>query len=154
MNVLLSQLQLVWHLLRLHYGGLMLAVIFPFICSHLVVLFAREIGMPYRLGLDFAHGVFVLGYLTTVVRLEFLGLGQFGFSWPRLKWPGLEVLATALVSVILIGLPIALILHPLTQSLEQNDGVWAIIPTVMVPEFIMTTLLGLALAAALGKVKS
>ena len=57
----------------------------------------------------------------------------------------------------LIGVPVAFLLHPLTQLLEtisdDRGGFWLYVPTIMVPEFIMTTLIGLALAAALGKVK-
>lgn len=114
--------------------------------------------MPYRLGLDFVHGIFVLGYLAAIVRLEFFGLAKFGFAVPKLRWPGFKSLFLAAVSVGLIGLPVALILHPITQGLEafadERGGLWAFVPTIMVPEFTMTTLVGLALAAALGKVSS
>lgn len=138
--------------------SLLLAVILPFICSHLVVLLARQIGMPYRLGLDFIHGLFVLGYLAAIVRLEFFGLAKFGFAMPKFFWPGFQPLVLASISVVLIGLPVALALHPITQGLEalaeERGGLWAFVPTIMVPEFIMTTLVGLALAAALGKVSS
>ncbi|PCI39024.1 MAG: hypothetical protein COB46_09945 [Rhodospirillaceae bacterium] len=158
MKALIHQFKFLGQILKKHGLSLLLAVLLPFICSHLVVLLARQIGMPYRLGLDFIHGVFVLAYLAAVVRLKFSGMAKFGFAMPRLACPGLKPLFLAAVSVVLIGLPVALALHPLTQALEaladERGGLWAFVPTIMVPEFTMTTLVGLALAAALGKVKS
>jgi len=145
-------------LLRTHFSALLLAAVLPFVCSHLVVLLARQIGMPYRLGLDFVHGLFVLSYLTVVVQLRFDGLAKFGFAVARPRWPGFQPLILAVCAVVLIGLPAALVLHPAVQALEsladQNGGAWALVPTVMFPEFIMTTLIGLALAAGKGKVSS
>jgi hypothetical protein len=145
-----------WHLLSAHFGALMLAALMPFVFSHLVVLQARHMGMPYRLGLDIAHGLFVLSYLTVVMRMHFSGAAKFGFAVPRPRWPGFEAVVLAGVSVLLIGFPAALILHPITQTLEaladDQGGLWSYVPTVMMPEFIMTTLIGLALAAAMRKV--
>lgn len=156
MKALIYQFKSLGQIVKEHGRSLLLAVLLPFICSHLVVLLARQIGMPYRLGLDAVHGVFVLGYLAAVVRLEFYGLAKIGFAMPRFAWPGLKPLFLAAVSVVLIGLPVALALHPITQALEaiaeERGGLWAFVPTIMVPEFTMTTLVGLALAAALGKV--
>jgi len=150
------QLQTMWHLVRKQFGAVLIAALLPFVLSHLVVLQARHIGMPSRLVLDFTHGLFVLSYLTVVVRLNFQGAARFGFAVPRPRWPGFEGLVLATISVILIGLPAALILHPITQGLEaiaqDQGGLWTYVPTVMVPEFIMTTLIGLALAASFRKV--
>ena len=144
------------HLVCEQFGAVLLAALLPFVISHMVVLQARHIGMPSRLGLDFIHGLFVLSYLTAVVRMNFQGAARFGFAVPRPRWPGFEAMALATLSVVLIGLPAALILHPITQGLEalasEQGGLWAYIPTVMVPEFIMTTLIGLALAASFRKV--
>jgi len=145
-----------WHLVCEYFGAILVAALLPFVISHLVVLQARHIGMPSRLGLDFVHGLFVLSYLTVIVRLNFQGVARFGFAVPRPRWPGFEALVLATISVILIGLPAALILHPITQALEalasDQGGLWAFVPTIMVPEFIMTTLIGLALAASFRKV--
>jgi len=146
-----------WVLLRRNFGAIFLAVLLPFMLSHLVVLQAREMGMPYRLGLDIVHGAVVLSYLSVVVRLKFSGPAQFGFGFATPRWPGLSVLLQSTFAVVVIGLPIALALHPLTQALEglsmAHGGTWDLVPTVMLPEFTITTLVGLSLAAALHKVE-
>lgn len=147
----------IWQLFQNRFGALLLAAFLPFVLSHLVVLQAREIGMPFRLGLDLIHGLLVLSYLSAVVRLDFAGLSRFGFGVPKLRWPGVKPLAMAGASVVVIGFPVAWLLHPLTQLLEtitaEEGGLWHFLPTVMLPEFIMTTLVGLALAVALRKVE-
>jgi len=152
----LQTLKIMGRLARTHFGALLLAAFLPFICSHLIVLQARFVGMPYRLGLDISHGLFVLAYLSTVARLEFQGLARFGFARPRFVWFGVKPLALALVCVMLVGVPMAFLLHPLTHMLEQMNvdqrGLWTAVPTVMVPEFTMTALIGLALAAVRVKV--
>ncbi|MBL4748557.1 MAG: hypothetical protein JKY17_07330 [Magnetovibrio sp.] len=147
----LIQMQTMWRLLRINGGAMLLAALIPFICSHLVVMQARHIGMPIRLGLDLVHGLFVLSYLTAVVGMAFQGWAKFGLAVPKPRWPGIRPLVLATFAVGLIGLPVAFALHPVTQGLEAiaagRGGWWAFIPTAMLPEFIMTTLVGLALAA-------
>ena len=143
------------HLARTRLGALALAALLPFVASHVVVLQARQIGMPERLLLDALHGVLVLSYLTAAVRVakgEALGLARFGFAWPRgIRLPGVQALVTMGAVVVLIGLPAAWALHPLTHVIEdwavQSVSAWAAVPTVMVPEFVMTTLLALVMAA-------
>lgn len=139
--------------------ALAFAALIPFVVSHGVVLQARQIGMPERLLLDALHGVLVLSYLTAAVRVakggalgEALGLARCGFAWPRgIRLPGVQALVTMGAVVVLIGLPAALLLHPLTHVIEnwavQSASAWAAVPTVMVPEFVMTTLLALVIAA-------
>jgi len=142
-----------------HKSRIALAALLPFIASHLVVLQARAVGMPERLVLDLLHGVIVLGYLAALVRVaqgegEVAGLARFGFVWPRgIKFPTLGVLAVMAAVVVIIGLPLALLLHPLVQGLEgwqQDQGFY--LPVTMLPEFVMTTLVGLVIAAQSRKV--
>lgn len=137
-------------------GPVALAAVLPFIASHLVVMQARRIGMPERLVLDLLHGVIVLAYLTAAVRIaqsRAQGLARFGFAWPRTRWPGFAALARMTGVVVLVGLPFALILHPLVEALESAQaGSGLYLPVTMLPEFVMTTLVGLVLAAQTGKV--
>jgi len=60
-------------------------------------------------------------------------------------------------AVIVIGLPVAALLHPLVQAMETAQaelGAGAFyLPVTMLPEFVMTTLVGLALAAGTGKMR-
>lgn len=161
-----SLLRPVFHLLqstaqifRTRIGPIALSAVLPFVASHLVVMQARSIGMPERLALDLLHGFIVLGYLAALVKVaggRASGLAKFGFAWPRnIKLPGLRVLATMAAAVIVVGLPLALLLHPMVQALEgwQMDfGIY--LPVTMLPEFVMTTLVGLVIAAQTGKVAS
>ena len=148
-------LQSIGHLARTRLGVVALAAIVPFVASHLVVLQARRIGMPERLILDFLHGVIVLSYLTAVVRIaqnrgvgRAVGAAWFGLAWPKTRWPGLAVVARMTAATVLIGLPLALLLHPLVQAIELAQDAGAIyFPVTMLPEYVMTTLVGLVLAA-------
>ncbi|MCR4379047.1 MAG: hypothetical protein NUV50_13250 [Rhodospirillales bacterium] len=151
----LHLLQSTVYLARKRLSALGLAAVLPFVASHVVVLQARQIGMPERLALDALHGVLVLSYLTAAVRVaqgEAVGAARFGFAWPcGIRLPGVQALMTMGAVVLLIGLPAAWALHPLTHVIEdwavQSASAWAAVPTVMVPEFVMTTLLALVLAA-------
>lgn len=161
MNAFVSLLKTLLHLARTRLGPVALAALLPFILSHLVVLQARRIGMPERLVLDVLHGAVVLSYLTACVRVAQgpgTGLARFGLAMPKPTWPGFGVMARVTGAVVLIGLPTALLLHPLVQAMEaaqNNLGAGALyLPVTMLPEFIMTTLVGLALAAGTGKVSS
>lgn len=152
-------LQTTARLTRTRIGPIALSAVLPFIASHGVVMQARSIGMPERFVLDLLHGFIVLGYLTALVKVaggEASGLARFGFAWPRgIKLPGLRVLASMAAVVIVIGLPLALLLHPLVQALEvwqMNFGIY--LPVTMLPEFVMTTVVGLVIAAQTGKVAS
>jgi len=147
------------HLARTRLGAMALAVLIPFVASHLVVLQARQMGMPERLALDLLHGVLVLSYLTAAVRAaqgRAVGAARFGFAWPRgIRLPAVQALATMGAVVLLIGLPAAWALHPLTHVIEdwavQSATAWAAVPTVMAPEFVMTTLVALVIAAETAK---
>ena len=150
-------LQMTVRLIRTRIGPVALCAVLPFVASHLVVMQARSIGMPERLVLDLLHDFIVLGYLTALVRVaggEALSLARIGFAWPRgIKLPGLGVLVTMAAAVVIVGLPLALLLHPMVQALEgwQMDfGIY--LPVTMLPEFVMTTLVGLVIAAQTGKV--
>ena len=154
-----SLLRTLLHLARTRLGPVALAALVPFIASHLVVLQARRIGMPERLVLDLVHGIIVLSYLTACVRVaqgRARGLDRLGIAGPKPSWPGLGVMAQVIAAVIVIGLPVAVLLHPLVQAMETaqaGPGAGAFyLPVTMLPEFIMTTLVGLALAAGTGKV--
>ncbi len=154
---LIQLLKTTGHLARTRLGPIALAAVLPFIASHLVVLQARRIGMPERLALDLLHGVIVLGYLTATVRIaqsRAQGLARFGFAWPKTRTPGLAAIVRMAGVVVLVGLPLALILHPAVQALEAAQaGHGLYLPVTMLPEFIMTTLVGLVLAAEMGKVR-
>lgn len=138
-------------LARTRIGWIFLAAILPFIASHVVVMQARHIGMPERLALDLLHGFIVLSYLTAVIRTaqsRASPMARAGFAWPKVRWPGFARLLRAAIIVILIGLPLALALHPLVQALEAAQAAQGFyFPVTMLPEFIMTTLVGLVLAA-------
>ena len=149
MRPLFDLLQSTFLLARTRIGWIALAAILPFIASHWVVMQARHIGMPERLVLDLLHGFIVLSYLTAVVRIaqsRASPVARAGFAWPKVRWPGIANLLRAAIIVILIGLPLALALHPIVQALEAAQGFT--FPVTMLPEFIMTTLVGLVLAAA------
>ena len=136
---------------RTRIGWIFLAAIVPFVASHLVVMQARHIGMPQRLMLDLLHGFIVLSYLTAVIRIaqsRATGMTRAGFAWPKVRWPGVAPLLRATIIVSLIGLPLALALHPIVHTLEAAQaGQGFYFPVTMLPEFIMTTLVGLVLAA-------
>lgn len=160
LRAFLSLLRTVLHLARTRLGSVALAALVPFIASHLVVLQARRIGMPERLVLDLVHGLIVLSYLTACVRVaqgRARGLDRFGIAGPKPSWPGLAVMVQITAAVVVIGLPVAVLLHPLVQSMEAAQaGLSAgalYLPVTMLPEFVMTTLVGLALAAGTGKVE-
>lgn len=144
-------LQSTFALAQTRIGWILLAAIVPFITSHLVVMQARHIGMPERIILDLLHGFIVLSYLTAVIRTaesRASGIARAGFAWPKVRWPGFTNLLRAAIIVILIGLPLALALHPAVQALEAAQaGQGFYFPVTMLPEFIMTTLVGLVLAA-------
>jgi len=97
--------------------------------------------------------------LTAAVRAaqgQAVGAARFGVAMPvKLIWPGIHALVRMAVAVTLIGLPAALLLHPLTHIIEdravQFFSAWAAVPTVMVPEFVMTTLVALVIAAETAK---
>lgn len=150
---LLRTVRLAWA----HKARIALAAVLPFIASHWVVMQARSVGMPERLVLDLLHGFIVLGYLAALVRVargEASGLARFGFLWPRgITLPSLRVMAVMAVVVAIIGLPLALALHPVVQALEvwqRSHGLY--LPITMLPEFVMTTLVGLVIAAQSRKV--
>jgi len=144
-------------LARRRLGWVALAALAPFAISHLVVLQARRIGLPERLALDLVHGLFVLSYLTACVRVaqgRAYALARFGFALPKPSWPGFGVMARVVVVVVVVGLPVALLLHPFVQMLERmQTGAGLYIPVTMLPEFVMTTLVGLALAASMDQEK-
>lgn len=144
------------YLARTRLRSVALAAVLPFIASHLVVLQARQIGMPERLVLDLLHGFIVLSYLTAAVRIaqsRAVGAVRFGVAWPKTRWPGLGSIVRMAGVVVLIGLPLALLLHPLVQAIELAQNAGAVyFPVTMLPEFVMTTLVGLVLAAETGKV--
>ena len=145
------------HLTARRIGPIALAAVLPFIASHGVVMAARRVGMPERLVLDLLHGFIVLAYLTATVRLaqsRGSGWARFGFARPRrVRWPGLGRVAAMAAVVLVIGLPVALLLHRLVQTLETvqaNAGLY--LPVTMLPEFVMTTLVGLVIAAGTAKI--
>lgn len=159
LRAFLHLLNMTAHLARTRLLALGLAAVLPFVASHVVVLQARQIGMPERLVLDLLHGVLVLSYLTAAVRVaqgQAVGAARFGAAMPsKLSWPGFAALMRMAAAVVLIGLPAALLLHPLTHVIEdwavQSASAWAAVPTVMVPEFVMTTLVALVIAAETAK---
>lgn len=135
------------------------AGVLPFAASHAVVMVARTIGTPERLALDLLHGFIVLGYLTAIVRIaggqgqgqgHGQGLARFGYAWPRrIRLPAFADMLSIAAVVVMIGLPVALLLHAIVQAAEawQARADMAVyIPVTMVPEFVMTTLIGLAIA--------
>lgn len=159
MKAFLSLLKAILSLASTRLGPVALAALVPFIASHLVVLQARRIGMPDRLVLDLVHGIIVLSYLTACVRVaqgRGRGLDLVGIAGPKPSWPGWSVIVRVTAAVIVIGLPVAVLLHPLIQAMETaqaGPGAGALyLPVTMLPEFVMTTLVGLALAAGTGKV--
>jgi len=158
MRSLFYLLQTTFSLARTRIGWIALAAILPFIASHLVVMQARHIGMPERLGLDLLHGFIVLSYLTAVVRTaqsRTSGMARVGLAWPKVRWPGFGSLLRVAIMVCVIGLPLALALHPLVQALESAQaGQEFYFPVTMLPEFIMTTVVGLVLAAELNSTQS
>lgn len=147
-------------LARTRLGAVALAAVVPFVASHVVVMTARQIGMPERLVLDLLHGFIVLSYLTAAVRIgQSRAQGRaarFGFALPRrIALPGFAALARMAGVVVLIGLPAALLLHPLVEAAEAwqaQAGLY--LPVTMIPEFVMTTVVALVLAAGTGKVAS
>lgn len=158
MRPLFDLLKTTFSLARTRIGWIALAAILPFIASHLVVMQARTIGMPERLGLDLLHGFIVLSYLTAVIRTaqsRASGMARAGFAWPKVRWPGFASLLRAAIIVSVIGLPLALALHPIVQALEAAQAAQDFyFPVTMLPEFIMTTLVGLVLAAELNSTQS
>ena len=140
--------------------ALLVAAVLPFLASHVVVMTARSVGMPERLALDLLHGVLVLAYLGAVLKIvdgEAKGLVRFGFAVPRLVWPGGVVVLKVWVVIVAFGLPAALILHPIVEGIEAaqagREG-FLYFPAAMLPEFIMTTLIGVVWAVASAKIGS
>lgn len=158
LSAFVSLLRTLLHLATTRLGPIALAALLPFIVSHLMVLQARRIGMPERLALDLLHGLVVLSYLTACVRVAQgpgTGLARFGIAMPKPSWPGLDVMARVTGAVVLVGLPLAVLLHPLVQAMEAAQGAGALyLPVTMLPEFVMTTLVGLALAAGTARAPS
>lgn len=158
MRSLFDLLKTTFTMARTRIGWIFLAAILPFIASHLVVMQARSIGMPERLGLDLLHGFIVLSYLTAVVRIaqrRASPIAHAGLAWPKIRWPGFASLLRAAILVCFIGLPLALVLHPIVQGLESAQATQGFyFPVTMLPEFIMTTLVGLVLAAELNSTQS
>lgn len=147
-----------WILARTRGGAVALAALAPFLLSHVVVMQARRVGLPERLVLDAVHGVIVLGYLGALLRVarqEAAGLACFGFALPRLSWPGFAPLLAMAAVIAAIGLPAALALHPVVEAIEAAQGPQglggAYFPATMLPEFVMTTLIGLVIAAQRSK---
>ena len=135
-----------------------MAAIVPFAASHAVVMTARSVGMPERLALDVLHGVIVLAYLGAVLRIaggsatgqEGAKLARLGFAVPKLPCVGLWKLLNAGLVLALIGVPAALAFHPLIDTLEQVRIFGYAFPAAMLPEFVMTALIGVILVAAAG----
>lgn len=157
-GALLDLLKTTATLARTRLGPVALAALAPFVASHLVVLQARRIGMPERLVLDAVHGVIVLSYLGAAVRVaqgRAVGAARVGLAWPRVRWPGWGAIVKMTAAVVIIGLPVALLLHPLTRAVEawaaQAAGAWIAVPTVMIPEYVMTALVALVLAGETAK---
>lgn len=133
-----------------HAGALALAMIVPFAASHAVVMTARTVGMPERLALDVLHGVIVLAYLGAVLRLldgSATGAARLGFAVPKPPCIGLWKLIHAGLVLAVLGVPAALGLHPVIDALEGVRVGGVAFPAAMLPEFVMTTLIGLVLSA-------
>ena len=126
LDAFLQLLKTTVQLARTRLGLIALAAVLPFIASHLVVLQARRIGMPERLILDLLHGVIVLAYLTACVRLaqsRGAGAARFGIAWPKPHRLGLAALLRVAGAVVLVGLPLALALHPVVQAIEAAQEI-------------------------------
>ena len=150
LDAFLQLLKTTVQLARTRLGLIALAAVLPFIASHLGGLQARGCGMPERLVLDLLHGFIVLSYLTAAVRIaqsRGQGIARFGFAWPKPHRLGVAALLRVAGTVVLVGLPLALALHPAVQAIEAAQATSTLrFPVTMLPEFVMTTWVGLVLA--------
>lgn len=156
MRAFFHLLNMTGYLARKRLLALALAAVLPFIASHLVVLQARQMGLPERLLLDMLHGVIVLSYLTAAVRVaegQAVGAARFGAAIFKLSWPGFQALVRMGAAIGLIGLPLALLAHPVVQAIESSQNASMMyVPVTMLPEFVMTTLVALVIAAETVKI--
>ena len=135
----------------------------PFFISIGVVMLAREIGQPTRYLLDAVHGVVVIFYLSAVVRLapgaKPTGGQRFGLSLLSIKsiakitqWKNTVSLIIASVIVLTpIAVVIGMLLRRLEALFNAAGAIWFETPSNIIPEFIMTALLGGMISAAYNK---
>ncbi len=145
------------------YPVILRAALLPFLLSVGVVVLARMVGAPERYVLDGLHGVLVISYLTSVIRIAagtYPGPGLLSLAVPKPSWPGLRPILGMLGEALLLVLPTALFLFvlliyfgpTLAAALTVLDSQVVFIAVQLVPEFILTTLLGLVLGHGMAKI--
>jgi len=142
---------------------LRLAVL-PFALSVGAVILARLVGPPARYGFDILHGLFLLSYITSVSRVsESQASGQlvtgpnlWGWAVPRPIWPGVRPLLGLLGEALLLIIPGIVLLFIATMvvsaALSSIDSLVLEVVGILLPEFILNTLLGLVLGAGVAKI--
>ena len=146
-----------------NFSTMLKIALLPFFISIGVVIIAREIGPPTRYLLDAVHGVVVIFYLSAVIKLAPgtapTGWQRFGFAAPAVKsiakitqWKNTFSLIIAAAIVLMpTALVIGLLFRRVESLLNASDAIWFETPSHIIPEFIMTMLLGGLMSATYNK---
>lgn len=146
------------------FGVLVRVAALPFALSVGAVVLARLVGPPARYGFDVLHGLFLLSFITAVSRVsESQASGQlatgpslWGWAVPRPVWPGVRPLLGLLGEVMLLIIPGAVLVFIATMLLSavlsSIDSLVLEVVGIILPEFILNTLLGLVLGAGVAKI--
>jgi len=134
----------------------------PFAISVAAVVAAQLVGLPVRYGFDAVHGLMVISYLTAVTRVAtgtYPGVNAFGLAVPRPRmsaWPGLRPVLSMLADAALLILPATFILFLLAIYIGpfvfNIESLIVHVAAVLLPEFILVTLLGLVIGVGLAKI--
>ena len=130
----------------------------PFALSLAAVYFARDIGAPARYLFDGVHGLMVLTYLTSLVRIAqgtYPGFNVMGFAVPKPAWPGMRPALSIAGEALVLMLPTAVILFFIARytivPISHLDNAALNVVLILVPEFLLSTLLGLVVGAGLAR---
>ena len=140
------------------------AALLPFALSVAFVVLARTLAAPERYVFDGLHGLMVLSYLTSLVRLAmgtYPGAHIATLSLPRPTWeefPGLVPILRLFGEALVVVLPAAFIIFLLTMYIGPlvmiTQSMVVAVAAMLFVEFFLTTLLGLVMGAGFATMKT